>query len=130
MIPLIYIAGPFAAPTNYDLQRNVMEAERAGLRVACNGGLPIIPHTMNRNFFGQLTEAFWRAGMIELLRRCDGLYMLPTWENSEGAKAERLCAIEYELPVYYERLDWRTSVPDLTDWIKMVGRIRAHEDVT
>lgn len=123
-IPLIYIAGPFAAATNFDLQQNVAAAEGAGLRVARCGGLPVIPHTMNRNFFGQLTEAFWRAGMIELLRRCDGLYLLSTWEQSEGATAERAFAQQWGLSVYYAQPDWRINDPDLAAWIQVVAKLR------
>lgn len=100
-IPLVYIAGPFAGPTNYDVQQNVNEAEALGLRVAYAGALPVIVHTMNRNFYGQLTETFWLAGVMELLRRCDAIMLSSRWESSNGAKAEYGLARTLQIPIFY-----------------------------
>jgi hypothetical protein len=30
----------------------------------------------------------WLKGDFEIIPRCDGIFMLPRWEDSEGAKAE------------------------------------------
>lgn len=97
-IPLIYVAGPFAGETNYDVQQNVNRAETIALAVALGGGLGVCPHTMNRNFFGQKDEAFWLAAVMELLRRCDGIVLAANWEASKGARAEWQLAMELKLP--------------------------------
>jgi hypothetical protein len=39
-------------------------------------------------------------GDIELLRRCDGIVLCPTWAQSHGACAEREVALEMRMPVF------------------------------
>lgn len=39
---------------------------------------------------------------IRALRRCDAIYMLPEWENSKGARAEKALAEWMGLDVYYQ----------------------------
>jgi len=99
-IPLIYVAGPFAAATNYGVQRNVAAAEAAGLRIAQCGALPVVVHSMNRNYYGQLTETFWRAGVVELLRRCDAVFLIEGWAASTGAQAEKTEAERLGLKIF------------------------------
>lgn len=88
LIPLIYIAAPFRGPTPLDVRRNVEAARDLGMRVAQAGGYPVIPHTMTADFDKQLTDEFWLAGTLEMLKRCDGIVLSPDWERSSGARAE------------------------------------------
>ena len=97
-IPLIYVAGPFAGETNYDVQRNVRQAESIALLIAQAGGLGVCPHTMNRNFFGQLNEEFWLQAVMRLLAVCDGIMLTPDWERSKGARQEFTWAKSRNLP--------------------------------
>lgn len=99
-LPLIYIAGPFRGPTPLAVRRNVEAARDAGLLVAQVGGYPIIPHTMTSEFDKQLTDEFWLDGMMELLRRCDAVFLLPTWKDSRGATAEYEEAIRRGTPTF------------------------------
>lgn len=100
-LPLIYIAGPFRGPTPYDVRRNVERARDAGWHVAslC-GGYPVIPHTMTCDFDKLLTDEFWLAGTMEMLRRCDAVFMVTGWPGSRGATAERAEAQRLSLPVF------------------------------
>lgn len=115
VLPLVYVAGPFAGLTNWDVQRNVDRAERIGLTIAHNGALPVIPHTMNRNYFGQLTEEFWLAGVMTLQARCDAAVFVPGWERSKGASAEFAFARELEQPVFRADDDGWTEI--LSAWV-------------
>ena len=116
LIPLVYVAGPFAGPTNYDVQQNVARAESVGLTIARHGALPVIPHTMNRNFFGQLDETFWLGGVIELMRRCDAMVLVADWPRSKGATIEHNIAADIGMPIFHGEIDeW----PDrLGDWVQ------------
>ena len=98
--PLIYIAGPFTGPTAWDIAENVREAERHGLLVAKAGGMPVIPHANTHLFHGQLTEAFWYAGTMQLLRVCDGIFLCARWRESKGARAEYEEAHRLGLPAF------------------------------
>jgi hypothetical protein len=110
ILPLVYVAGPFAGPTNYDVQQNVQRAEAFGLTIARHGALPVVPHGMNRNYFGQLTEEFWLAGVMTLQARCDAAVFIPGWERSPGASAEFAFAHELEQPVFRADDDGWTEI--------------------
>lgn len=115
VVPLVYVAGPFAGPTNYDVQQHVARAESFGLTIARQGALPVIPHTMNRNFFGQLDEAFWLAGVIELMRRCDALALTADWPRSKGATIEHNIAADIGMPIFHGEIDgWEAR---LGEWV-------------
>jgi hypothetical protein len=112
---VIYIAGPFRAPTAWGIEQNVRRAEEVGLIVARAGAMPLIPHTNTRFFHGECTEQFWVDGTLELLRRCDGAIFIPGWEESSGARGEYRLAGELSLP-------WLTLTQvngqDITDFVE------------
>lgn len=97
--PLVYIAGPFSAPTTWDIAENVRNAERWGLRVAQAGGMPVIPHANTHLFHGQLDNDFWYAGTLALMRACQGVVLCPGWWESKGSRAEAQEATRLKIPI-------------------------------
>lgn len=85
---LIYVAGPFRAKTPWGIECNIRNAEEAGLHIALCGDIPVIPHTMYRFFQDSLPDDFWLDATMDLLKKCDGIYMLKDWKKSTGARAE------------------------------------------
>ncbi|MHC4643948.1 MAG: DUF4406 domain-containing protein [Planctomycetota bacterium] len=85
---LIYIAGRFRERIAWELERNVRRAEEAAFRVAELGGFPIIPHANSRYFHGTISDEFWLEGYLELVGRCDAVFLLKSWESSAGAVLE------------------------------------------
>ncbi len=105
---IVYIAGPFTAPTAWEVEQNVRAAEEVGLFVAKAGAMPIIPHANTRFFTGLCTPEFWYAGTLELLRRSDGIMLLPNWRASVGATAEREEALQLGKAVWeFDRFDFQ-----------------------
>jgi hypothetical protein len=98
-LPLVYIIGPFRAPTHWGVCQNIRRAEELALRVAEMGAMPLCPHLNTANFHGLLTDDFWLAGTAELLRRCDAGITVPGWQNSEGSEAEVELARNEEIPI-------------------------------
>lgn len=93
-IPLVYIAGPFRGLTAWAIEENIRHAERYGLEAAKLGGMPVIPHANTRFFHGQCTDQFWLDGTIRLMEVCDAMVLVPGWERSSGAKAEKARFVE------------------------------------
>ena len=49
---LVYIAGPFRAPTPWGIEENVRHAERHAFEIAKLGAMPVCPHANTRHFDG------------------------------------------------------------------------------
>jgi len=112
---VIYIAGPFRGASTWDIECNVRRAEAVALEVAKLGAMPLCPHTNTRFFHGQLDDAFWLGGTLELMRRCDALLLLPDWERSSGTRGEKTAAEGTSMPIF-------SSLGDLEWWLKNDGR--------
>lgn len=61
---LIYVAGPYTAPTRDGVEANIAAAERVGIVIAKLGGMPVIPHanTAHPEFEHIGTSEFWYEG--------------------------------------------------------------------
>lgn len=105
---IIYVAGPFRADTAWGVEQNVRRAEEAGLRIAHAGASPLIPHANTRFFHGELSDEFWLAATMELLRRSDAIYLLPQWDQSLGACQEYEEARRLGLPILRDIADVRS----------------------
>lgn len=101
---VVYVAGPFSAPTREGVVRNIANAVARGLDVARIGAMPLIPHsnTSHPNFESIQPYPFWIAGTMELLRRSDALLTVAGWERSSGARGEVLEAAQLSIPVFHE----------------------------
>lgn len=85
---VVYVAGRFSAADQWQRARNVRAAETLAFAVAEVGAMPLNPLNNTHNFFGTLTDEFWYAGTLELLRRCDAVILVPGYEGSKGVRAE------------------------------------------
>lgn len=100
--PLVYVAGPYRAPTAWGIECNIVAARQLGARVAALGAYPVIPHSNTAHFDGLGPDELWLAGTLELMRRCDAVALLDTWQSSSGARAEHAEAERLGLPRFNE----------------------------
>lgn len=114
MRPLIYTAGPFrsrSTPYNYWEQVQFIRAsEEVSLAIWTAGGVAVSPHLLTANFQGALPDQVWLEGDLALLARCDGVLMLPGWQDSSGACAEYEFARKREMSIWVD-------LPELTCWL-------------
>lgn len=99
---VIYICGPFRAPTDWGRVQNIRRAEAAALEVWRAGMVALCPHMNTANFDGAAPDGVWLAGDLELLRRCDAVLLVEGWDNSSGARAEIVEAKRWLVPVFEE----------------------------
>lgn len=110
-LPVVYIAGPYRGPNAWAIECNVRRAEAQGLRAAeATGAAVIIPHSMTRFFQGTITDAYWLAATLELLRRADCVLLVPGWQGSEGTKGEIEEADRLGIKVF-------DNLSDLAEWV-------------
>lgn len=101
----IYIAGPYRAATAWDIEQNIRRAERDAMTVAEAGHAFVCPHTMTRHMDGTITDDYWLAMTIELMRRCDAVLVGDGWASSEGTCAEVEEAKRLGIPVYFTAVE-------------------------
>jgi hypothetical protein len=101
---LIYVAGPYSAPSEHGRIANTERALAAGLSVMQRGHYPIIPHLSHwfdlwheREHGQRLDGEVYMQWDFVLLMRCDALlYLAP----SPGADRELALAESLGMPVY------------------------------
>jgi len=102
-VKIIYVAGPYRNPSEHMVLKNIMAARDKALFVWRNGGVAICPH-LNTFFMGgafELPDKTWLDGDLEIIRRCDAIWMIPGWEGSGPSKREEEEAKLYGLKRLY-----------------------------
>ena len=100
MTLLVYIAGPYRAPTTWGIQKNIHNARLWGVVVARAGAYPMIPHSNTAHFDGAVDgDEFWLNGTLEMMRRCDGVLLIDGWMRSTGACEEQRQAAALGIPL-------------------------------
>lgn len=98
-LKVVYVAGPMRADNAYLRELNIRRAEEVALSIWTAGAVAICPHSQGR--FYDESQCDWLAGDLEILSRCDAVYMVSGWNQSEGACQERARALELGKPVLY-----------------------------
>ena len=100
MKPTVYCAGKFRAPSHWGIVQNIRHAEVWALEVWKAGAAALCPHLNTANFQGALPDHTWLEGDLALLQQCDAVFMIPGWEQSEGAIEEKRVAVANDIPVF------------------------------
>lgn len=112
---VIYVAGPLTGP---DEGINTQIARHYAMKIMGKGHTPIVPHT---NFdFCPIAPEYYRQVMhccLDLIHRVDAVFMIPGWEHSLGARAERYAAYATGRTVYYDLRDIPVILPPTEDSI-------------
>lgn len=100
---LVYVSGPFTAPSPEALAVNIERARLAGLKVRAAGFVPIVPHLAILNDNPTIfTYDNAMAECLQILFRCNAILMIDGWVTSEGARVERQTALTWGIPLFYD----------------------------
>ena len=128
---MIYVAGPYSAPTREGVETDIAEAIAMGVEVARLGYYPVIPHanTPDEEFNEVQPYPFWIRGTLKLLSKCDAIFLLPGWKNSPGTRGELRFAIDSKIPILHSLNDLRSLSRYFWDGrVSMWAEILYHED--
>lgn len=95
---VVFISGPYRG----DVKKNIAHARAASVRLWKAGFVPLCPHLNSANMDGECPDEVFLEGDLELLRRCDSIYMLEGWHRSSGSKAEWDESVTRRMMHYYE----------------------------
>jgi len=102
---LVYLSGPYTAGTHEGIAANIHTARTWACSVWRAGFACLAPHLNTAHFelccpgvgYNDYIE-----GDLRMLESCDAVLMLPLWEDSMGAIAERRHALEIGVPVFHD----------------------------
>jgi hypothetical protein len=100
--PLIYVAGAY----NGDVSANIQKAEDVSISLIRNGWHVITPHKNTAGYEqyedGVLTKKTWITMDLNILERCDALYVMDNWRTSVGTQEEINFAATHDIPKFFE----------------------------
>ena len=105
---VLYVAGKYSGKTHdgrsfTEISRNILVAREWAMKLMALGGLvTLVPHLNSYHMELDFTTSqdYWYNADLELLKRCDGIFMLPDWQNSKGAVIEEKFAKDNKIPVF------------------------------
>jgi hypothetical protein len=97
---VVYVAGPYSAPTAWQREQNIRRAEALTLELWERGVPAICVHAIARNYFGAVSERLAVAIDDALLDRCDAVLLVEGWEHSTGTLAEIKRATAAFMPIF------------------------------
>lgn len=98
---VIFVSGRYRADTENGVYENIRHARTEALKLWHKGWAVFCPHT-NTAFMGGNDDLMFLEGDLEILRRCDAIYMLKGSDYSIGAIEEYKLAKELGLEIYQE----------------------------
>ena len=98
--PLIYVAGAYAG----DVSANIIKAERVSIALIRNGWHVFTPHKNTAGYenYEDIPKSTWLTEDLNILARCDALYVMDNWRTSSGTKGEIAIAQEIGLLIIWE----------------------------
>lgn len=98
--PVLYVAGPYTAPTAWEREQNIRRAEEVSAFLWSHGIAAICVHTMTRFFWDEMPEIVAMEIDLTILGRCDGIVLVRGWELSSGTQKEIEFAKEKGIQIY------------------------------
>lgn len=102
---IAYISGKYRDKSLSAIDENIQLARRAAKHLWSEGWAVICPHSNTAFMDGVCPDEQFLNGDLSIINRLnpgtDAMFMLPNWEDSEGARREREVAHGRMLRVYY-----------------------------
>ena len=109
---IIDVSGAYSGNSYPEISTNIQEAREFSIKIWELGAIALCPHLNTSHFEIDCKcgyEDFMR-GDFEIIKRCDGIHMLPNWHHSRGAIREHTFAEGLPIPIFY-------NLSDLEKWL-------------
>ena len=99
---VVYVSGPYSATKNKGVNDNIASAKIVAEMLWRRGWAVICPHLNTANMESVADYEVFMEGDMEILFRCDAIYMLNGWLESSGAVREHNFAESSRKFIMYE----------------------------
>jgi len=98
---LIYVSGAYSNPDRRVVEENIKNHRDTALRIWEMGYTAVSPVMNTSHFEDSVTYDDIIEGDLEILSRCDAIFMLRGWYHSKGAELEHRFASDCGMPVFF-----------------------------
>lgn len=120
MKKLLYVAGAYSG----NITENIKKAEEVSISLISNGFHVVTPHKNTSGYEKyeneKLTYKTWIDMDLDILSRCDAIYIMQNSHNSNGVKKEIEHAKKLNMPIIYQK-DYPCDSFTLSEYYKMLG---------
>lgn len=106
--PLLYIAGPYSANKLHTEQVHILRAEAVSIELIRQGFHVITPHKNTSGYEKYENDNInfdtWIEMDLNIIKRCDALYLMDGWIHSNGAIIEARYAWNNDIYVFMQSL--------------------------
>lgn len=117
---LLYVAGAYSG----DVESNIKIAEAVSINLISRGFHVITPHKNTSGYEKyedeNITYKTWIDMDLDILSRCDAIYVMQNSVNSNGVKKEIEHAKKLNIPIIYEK-DYPCDSFSLSEYNKIIG---------
>lgn len=100
---VVYVAGPLRG--NFIQKRiNIYRAKKMCRYLWKNKIIVYSPHLNSGWIDHPKTDPFVLPANIEILRRCDAIFCIEGWKDSQGTKEELMEAINQKIPFFFNKI--------------------------
>jgi hypothetical protein len=99
---VVMVSGAYRGESKKDISRNIKVARKAAKSLWQQGYAVVCPHSNSAHFDGVCSDEVWLSGYLEILKRCDGIFVLSNWRESKGTINEIKLAEELNKFILYE----------------------------
>ena len=99
---LIYVSGRYSATNNRHIEDNIANARIVAEKLWARGWAVVCPHLNTAHMENIADYEVFMEGDMEILSRCDAIYMVNGWLESSGAVREHSFAESNRKFIMYE----------------------------
>ena len=99
--PLVYLAGPVRGDRINIVYENIQRAREWACFLWEVGFAVFCPHLNTAFMDGIVEDEVFLEGDLNILSRCDTIFVLPGWEDSQGTIGEIGEALKMGIPIYF-----------------------------
>jgi hypothetical protein len=99
---IVFISGKYRGKDYQEIEANIQLAKQAAIELWKQGYAVICPHLNTAHFDGFCPDEVWLEGDIEIMKRCDAVYFLNNWGQSQGSIKEHKIATDMGLELIYQ----------------------------
>lgn len=106
---VVYLAGAYRAETESGITANIEAASIIALKIWKLGAACFCPQKNSAHFDGACPDQVFLDGDIEIMLRCDAVFLMDGWGLSAGSTKEREAAMAEVMPIFID-------LKDLDEW--------------